>query len=316
MDPPGLESLLSQLGIRRQQHGHGKLRWTIDVVTDEAESWTHAIFDEELGQWKLQSTEGKPTSSKSATGTKVAGHHEPTYPRMETVWTDAFPASAHTEVLINFDWGSTPLGPLHTWHRSMQLFTQMMLSDPKPAAIYWGSQRIAIYNEAAVPLMGTLHPVALGRPVEERLPAVWEYFGHSIHALEEGQHGFVHQEIELPTMRHGYLEESWWDSTLIALKDDRGSYAGTYSSWTEVTNTTLRDRRTRIINQLGHLSLSADQSFWQHIHDVLREHPRDVPMAIMYSMDDNDPLSERLRREHTIGLGATYAAAPSEMNVS
>ncbi|KAJ4984546.1 hsp90-like protein [Stagonosporopsis vannaccii] len=316
MDPPGLESFLSQLGIKRHQYGQGKLGWTIDVVVDEAESHTKAIFDEQLGRWKLQSIAENKLSSKSATAAKATIHHEPTHLPVETAWTDAFPASAHTEVLLNIDWESTSLGPLHTWNRPMQLYTQMLLADPRPATIYWGSQRIAIYNEAAVPLMGTFHPTLLGRSVEEYLPLVWDYFGHLFYALENGQHGFAKQGIELPSTRHGYLEESWWDGGLIALKDDRGGYAGTYFSWTEVTRTTLRDRRTRIINQLGHSSLSTDRSFWQHVHDVLREYPRDIPMAIMYSMDDNDPLNNRLHREHTIGLGAAYAAAPSELDLT
>lgn len=317
MDPPGLGTFLSQFGIKHHEHAPGKPGWTIDIVIDEANSCTQqAFFDEQLERWRLQKTTVDRSLRKSAAGTKVALHHESSRPPVGKAWTDALPASAHTEVVLNVDWGSTPLGPLHSWHRSLQLYTQMLLADSRPAGIYWGSQRIAIYNEVSIPLMGTFHPMLLGRSFEELLPATWEYLGPLFHALEAGHHGFARDGMELFTMRHGYLEESWWDVSLIALKDDDGSYAGAYVSWMEATRTTLRDRRTRIINQLGHSSLSADRSFWQHVYDVLREYPRDVPMAIMYSMDDNDPLNERLHREDTIGLGTEYAAAPSEVNVS
>lgn len=312
MDPPGLEAILSQFGIKRQPHGRENYGWTIDIVSDEAESRTQvAYFDEHLGQWRLPRASEKYPSSQPGTG-EVAVDHAPS----ETTWINAFPTSSHITMLLESDWESTPLGALHTWDRSLQLYVQMLLSDPRPAAIYWGPQRIAIYNEACVPLIGDFHPALMGRSFEEVMPAAWEYFGPFFAALSDGQHGFAPHGLELFTTRYGYLEESWWDGCLIALKNGHGSYGGAYFSWAEATRDTLRDRRTRMLNRLGHSSLSTDRSFWQHVHDVFQEYPRDISMAIMYSMDDNDQSNQRLHREHTIGLGADHVAAPLEINVS
>lgn len=148
------------------------------------------------------------------------------------------------------------------------------------------------------------------------MPNLWDYFGPMFQALRNGEHGFARHGIELPSRRHGYLEETYWDGGLTALRDDHGQYGGTHFSWTEVTRMTLRDRRTTIINRLGNSTLTTTSSFWQHVNSILREYPRDVPMAILYSVDEDHPADGLLHREHTIGFGADNAAAPCDLHVS
>ncbi|KAH6642270.1 hypothetical protein C7974DRAFT_385149 [Boeremia exigua] len=317
MDPVGMETFLSQFGIKRHRNAQGKINWTINVITQEADAQTQSAYlDERLGFWKLHQSPGYEPLDAGAAKEEAEAHRENTSPPAETKWTHSFPSSSHAQALLDWDWGATSLGPLETWPRSLQLYTQMLLSDFRPATIYWGPRRIAIYNEALIPVIGAFHPALMGRSFEEVLPHSWEYFGPLFRALEEDGHGVARHGLEHSTMRNGYLEESWWDGGLIALRDDCGGYGGAYFSWTEATRTTLRDRRTRMINQLGHSSLSPNFSFWQHVHDILGNYPRDIPMAMMYSSDEGQPSNGRLHRRHTIGIDEAHVTAPSELDLA
>lgn len=148
------------------------------------------------------------------------------------------------------------------------------------------------------------------------MPSVWDFFRPLFHDIESDQHGFSRNGLELYVMRHGYLEETYWDGGLISLSNDDGDYGGVYFSWTESTRTVLRDRRSNIVNQLGISSLATTRSYWQHVRAVFAQHPRDVTMAIMYSMDENAPVDGHVHLEHTIGVGITYTAAPHDIDVS
>lgn len=311
-----LQPSLAHFGIEQYRNERGELRCTIKVIADDEGAEPQAAhFDARIGAWRLQQSRNDTPSTRQAP-TEIAHDRVQDNRPSGLDWTNALPASAHNRNLLSVDWGSTPIGPLIAWPRSLQLYTHMLLSDARAAAIFWGSQRIAIYNEASVPLIGTLHPDLMGRPFEAVLPTIWDFFEPLFHDIGKDKHGFARNGLELPVLRNGFLEESWWDGGFVALKDDNGSNGGAYFSWTEVTRTTLRDRRTKIVNRLDHPALVSTDSFWQHVHDVFKEYPRDIPMAIMYSTDESDASNGRLHRKHDIGLGATYTAAPSEVNVS
>jgi hypothetical protein len=163
---------------------------------------------------------------------------------------------------------------------------------------------------------GGLHPYLMGRTFEEVMPTIWEYFGPLFRSMEINQHGFTRNGLELPLMREGVLEETWWDGGAISLKDDNGNHGGVYFSWIESTRTKLRDRRTLLVGQLRQPPLTSTASIWQHIGDVLSEFPRDIPMAVMYSTEEPCPKNESFRLERTIGIGPEYMAAPKTINVS
>jgi hypothetical protein len=167
-----------------------------------------------------------------------------------------------------------------------------------------------------VPVAGGLHPILMSRSFEEIMPSIWDYFGPLFHTIEKSQYGFARNGLELPVMREGCLEETWWDGGIMSLKDDEGNHGGAYFSWVEVTRTALRDRRTLLISQLRQPPLMSTTMVWQHICDVLSEFPRDIPMAIMYSANETGIQDGILRLENTIGIGPAYTAAPKILDVS
>src|SRR4051794_4524100 len=66
-----------------------------------------------------------------------------------------------------FDWGKTYLGPIHTWPQSIRSVVELVLAAQLPTVLLWGQDRLQIYNDAQVPLMGIKHPAGLGQPLAE-----------------------------------------------------------------------------------------------------------------------------------------------------
>jgi diguanylate cyclase (GGDEF)-like protein/PAS domain S-box-containing protein len=86
------------------------------------------------------------------------------------------------------DWSSSPLGHPDTWPQSLLSTVRICLSTRFPIAVYWGPDCILLYNDAWIPLEGGRHPAALGRPVREARPEVWELVRPSLErAFREGE---------------------------------------------------------------------------------------------------------------------------------
>ena len=68
------------------------------------------------------------------------------------------------------DWSSTALGAMETWHPSWRTAVSLGLSSQFPTLLWWGPERLLIYNEAALKWVGDHnHPDFLGQPGGEVL---------------------------------------------------------------------------------------------------------------------------------------------------
>jgi hypothetical protein len=305
----------THFGIKQSNNEAGVPRWTISIVLDASDPRPRsAHLDEDSKVWILEPQREEETDNSTSLSLQ-ASRLEPAIRPNDANWLDDLVPSVHTDFFRNLDWSATPLGPCATWPHALRLYTQMLFSDCRAAAIYWGPERIAIYNESAAPLLGELHPRLMGSAFKESMPALWGFYGPLFNALENGEQGFARNELEIPFQRDGFLEETWWDGGLISLKDDGSNHGGVYFSWTEVTRIVLQARRAALAKALGLSPSATVEATWKHIHDVLAEYPCDIPMAIMYGTDENDPRNGQLRLRHTIGIPPGYDAAPTNLNV-
>jgi hypothetical protein len=46
--------------------------------------------------------------------------------------------SPHIQFVLNIDWGSTELGAIDTWSPELRRMANILMTDPRPAAMYWG----------------------------------------------------------------------------------------------------------------------------------------------------------------------------------
>ena len=92
-------------------------------------------------------------------------------------WTrlpDSADLPQHVQFARSIDWASTSLGPLETWSADLRQMSNLIMASPHPAAMYWGSDLVAIYNEAYVLLAGQKHPVLMGQPYSEAWAEIWD----------------------------------------------------------------------------------------------------------------------------------------------
>lgn len=56
--------------------------------------------------------------------------------------------SQHLEYVRAVDWGATSLGPMSSWSAEFRQIANLVMTNPHPAALFWGSKLTVIYNEA------------------------------------------------------------------------------------------------------------------------------------------------------------------------
>ena len=108
-----------------------------------------------------------------------------------------------------FDWAATPLGPREQWPEALKLVSELVLQSGFPMAVRWGPELIMIYNDACAPLIGEKHPGALGRPLRETWPEIYDALAPLCEGMLQGtREGFF--EVDHPWLlrRHGVPEQA------------------------------------------------------------------------------------------------------------
>lgn len=211
----------------------------------------------------------------------------------DATWTQSLPESGRS-LLSQRDWDTTPIGPPSRWPHALRLYTHMLFAEPKAAILCWGKERTTIYNNQWIPLLGTYHPALLGGTFEDIMPPVYLAWKPIFTELEHGTLCISQEAWDITQNRYGYAEESFWDGNILAVRDDVGGYGGMYSTWTDITKSVLRDRRTKMLAQLANLRGVTEVPIWQSIYQGLLDYPRDVTMAIIYGNGDASPGSQQM----------------------
>ena len=118
-----------------------------------------------------------------------------------------------------------------------------MLASTQPMFMAWGPDRIWLYNDAFVPILGRKHPEALGqRAIEE----VWREARDVLEPLFDRVFAgeAVHMEdFEVALDRHGQLEEARFAFSYTPVRSDTGSVVGLFGACIETTQQALAARR-------------------------------------------------------------------------
>ena len=182
------------------------------------------------------------------------------------------------------DWSTTPLGPPAGWPAHLQSTLGLCLDAAFPIAIYWGPQRLLLYNDAWRPILGEKHPWALGRPAAEVWPEIWDAIDPVFaKVMQEGTGVFNHDSL-LAMHRHGYVEECYFDYTFNPIRDADGHIAGIFNVVAETTYRVINERRYRV--QRDFAALLAGAKTMDQVVELaaqgLNEVGLDVPFAAFY----------------------------------
>ncbi|MER7072143.1 ATP-binding protein [Terrabacter sp. NPDC000476] len=149
------------------------------------------------------------------------------------------------------DWASTPLGPVDTWPADLRSIVDVCLSSGFPMLVCWGPELVMIYNDGYRTMLGqSKHPAALGRPVRDVWPEVWDVIGPMFDGVLGGGPATWVEDEQLVVDRFGFLEEAYFTWSYGAIHDERGGVVGVLNVATETTAKVLAERRVRVSTEL------------------------------------------------------------------
>ncbi len=139
-------------------------------------------------------------------------------------------------LIRNFDWETSPLGPMSSWPSTLISSLRLILGSKLPMYIFWGKDLIAFYNDAYRPNFGTdeKHPFALGRPSVEVWPEIWTEIKPDIDKVFDGESTW-HENLLLPVLRNGQMVDAYWNYGYSPIYNDAGNVDGVLAVVYETT---------------------------------------------------------------------------------
>lgn len=98
----------------------------------------------------------------------------------------------------------------------------------------WGDELCLLYNDAYTEILGARHPAALGQPLQQMWPEIWDDIAPLIAKTFAGEAVF-HENMPLRVLRHGYEEAAWFTFSYSPVLDDTGKVGGLFCALTETT---------------------------------------------------------------------------------
>lgn len=245
---------------------------------------------------------------------------------------------SHVHFARSVDWGSTSLGPIEEWSADLRGMCNLIMASPHPAAMYWGSEHVAIYNEPYVDLAGNKHPGLMGMRYQDAWVEIWHAIEDVFASAMSSAQATMKDDDCLFLHRNGYLEECYFSWSIIPLIGDNGTVVGLYNPAFEKTRRKIAERRMLTLRHIGEKTASARKvsEFWGLLLEGLEYNEFDAPLVVVYSLQDENSDSETAsatgldtlsttssqawRRschfEGALGLFAGHPAAPSQIDLA
>lgn len=194
----------------------------------------------------------------------------------------------HIKFARSTEWEKTPLGSIEGWSSDLRQMCNLIMASPHPAAMYWGPELVAIYNEAYVMLAGQKHPALMGQRYSDAWSEIWpdvkDVFANAIHTGE----ATMKDDDRLFIMRNDYLEETYFSWSIIPMVGGDGSVMGLYNPAFEKTRRKLAERRMITLREIGERTAPARdiKGFWTEVLAALDLNEHDTPFAMLYSVQD------------------------------
>ncbi|HEX2779176.1 MAG TPA: PAS domain-containing protein [Gemmatimonadaceae bacterium] len=151
-----------------------------------------------------------------------------------------------------FDWAASPLGPVDRWPASLRTAAHVCLDSAFASFVWWGSDLVQLYNDAALAIVRAKHPRAFAVPARDGWSDVWmDIASIAARVLTTGE-SVRSDDLELLPDRGGDRAPAWFTCSWGPLRDDAGDVAGLYITAIETTERMLAERRLgRMVGRAG-----------------------------------------------------------------
>lgn len=236
----------------------------------------------------------------------------------------------HIQFARSIDWASTALGPIEFWSPDLRQMCNLIMASPHPAAMYWGDDLIAIYNEAYILLAGQKHPALMGQSYAEAWKEIWDEVKEVFANAKVTGEATMKDDDCLFIKRSDYLEETYFSWSIIPMVGSDGTVMGLYNPAFEKTRRKIAERRMLTLREIGERTASARdvRAFWEQVLSALELNDHDTPFVLLYSVaDDADSDASSIHSinystsgmqctlEGTLGVPEGHPAAPASMDL-
>jgi len=153
-------------------------------------------------------------------------------------------------------WERTALGEPGAWPQALQILVGVMLAADQPMFMVWGADKVWLYNDAFIPILGRKHPAALGR---HALDEVWREASDTLTPLFDAVFNGVAVQMDdlaLELDRKGVAQEAHFTFSYTPARDASGAVVALFGVCTETTE--LYERRREQEASERALSAAAD----------------------------------------------------------
>ncbi|GAC1427487.1 MAG: PAS domain-containing protein [Acidobacteriaceae bacterium] len=173
--------------------------------------------------------------------------------------------SAMADAVRQYDWASTPLGPIEGWSKELVTVVNLTLASSAPARTMWGPEFILIYNDAYKPFPGPRHPEALGKPARTVYRESWPVVGPMLEKAFATGETFVFDKLLVPLPTDSGIQEFYLNYSFNPIYED-GVIAGLFGPLHNVTGEVLaalklsesEARASRILQSIGDAVIVTD----------------------------------------------------------
>ncbi len=193
------------------------------------------------------------------------------------------------ERIRQFDWSSTPLGPINHWPQSLRTVVDILLSSRYAMWMAWGPELTMLYNDAYQPTLGIKHPRALGARASEVWAEIWLDIGPRIETVLTIGEATYDEGLLLFLERSGFPEETYHTFSYSPLMDDNGGINGMLCVVTEETDRVIGERRVESLRDVASAlaSTNTEEEVLQALGAQLSLNQKDLPFSLTYLFDED-----------------------------
>lgn len=150
--------------------------------------------------------------------------------------------------VAEYDWASTPLGPIETWPAVLKIAVSLTLRSGFAKCLCWGPGQISIYNDAFVPTLGDKGD-CLGMPFSLIWQEAWTTIGPLAAKALMGEATFV-KDFPMKVRRDANgLAEAFFTFSCSPVVDEEGVVCGFMDTVIETTERVRFERKAAISNR-------------------------------------------------------------------
>lgn len=181
----------------------------------------------------------------------------------------------------------TVLGSISTWIPELRRTVQMMMACPEARLLYWGQDHLAmLYNEAAVPVVGSQHP-CLGSP----LATTWgqpvaEQIIQTIKAVMLSGRAQQARNVMFVLDRNGFPEQTWHHFHQLPITSTDGRFLGCLCEFVENTTAVVQENRAAVLDEAINAAARATTlaQLWPAFLKSFEKDSVDVVAGLVYSV--------------------------------